>query len=157
MTTATTTTESIWFIDNLARVLVEGEASSGALAVVELSGRQGDMPPLHVHHREDETFVVLEGEMTLFLEGGTRIDLTAGQAAFAPKGVAHVYRVESEQARWLGVSSPSGFEAFVREVGEPAETPELPPPGREHDPARIGEIAARFGIELLGPPGTLPA
>jgi hypothetical protein len=37
----------------------------------------------------------------------------------------------------------------------PAE--ELPPAGRPVDPAAMGDAAARFGIDLLGPPGTLPA
>ena len=149
--------EPIWFIDNLARVLVDGDASGGAIAVVELSGRMGDMPPLHVHHADDETFVVIEGALSLFLPGGRRIDLAAGEAAFAPKGVPHAYRVESEEARWLGIAAPAGFDSFVRTAGEPAERAELPPPGREHDPAQLGAIAAEHGIELLGPPGTLPA
>jgi quercetin dioxygenase-like cupin family protein len=151
------TREPIWFIDNLARILVDGEESKDALAIVELTGRQGDMPPLHIHHREDETFVVLEGSLALFLPGGRRIDLAAGEAAVAPKGIAHVYRVESQEARWLAIGTPAGFDTFVREAGEPAGSAVLPPPGREHDPARLDEIAARFGIELLGPPGTYPA
>jgi quercetin dioxygenase-like cupin family protein len=149
--------EPIWFINNLARVLVDGDASRGGLAIVEISGRKGDMPPLHVHHREDEAFVVLDGELSLFLAGGTRIGVGPGEVAFAPRGIPHVYRVESDEARWLAVATPAGFDAFVREAGEPAESPELPPPGREHDPARLAEISARHGIELLGPPGTLPS
>ena len=60
-----TTTDAIWFIDNLARVLVDGEASDGRLALVEIEGRQDDMPPLHVHRREDEVFYVLEGELSI--------------------------------------------------------------------------------------------
>jgi quercetin dioxygenase-like cupin family protein len=151
----TAATESIWFIDNLARVLVDGEASGGTAAVVELEGRRGDMPPLHIHRREDEIFYVLEGKLSLHLPGGS-VELGPGQAAFAPRDVAHVYRVESETARWLGITAPAGFDGFVREAGDPAPEEVLPPEGRTHDPARLGEIAGRYGIELLGPPGTLP-
>jgi quercetin dioxygenase-like cupin family protein len=154
MSTATTT-DSIWFIDNLARVLVDGASSGGTVAVVEIEGRRGDMPPLHVHRREDEIFYVLDGKLSLHQPDGS-IELGPGQAAFAPRDVPHVYRVESETARWLGIATPAGFDEFVREVGEPAPEDALPPEGREHDPARIGEIGARYGIELLGPPGTLP-
>ncbi|MGE5274926.1 MAG: quercetin 2,3-dioxygenase [Verrucomicrobiota bacterium] len=154
MSTATTT-ESVWFIDNLARVLVDGEASGGTIAVVEVEGRRGDMPPLHVHRREDEIFYVLDGRLSLHRPGGS-IELGPGQAAFAPRDVAHVYRVESETARWLAIATPAGFDSFVREVGEPAPEDVLPPEGRVHDPARIAEIGARYGIELLEPPGTLP-
>jgi mannose-6-phosphate isomerase-like protein (cupin superfamily) len=151
----TTATEPIWFIDNLARVLVDGGASGGTAAVVELEGRRGDMPPLHIHRREDEIFYVLEGKLSLHLPEGS-VEVGPGQAAFARRDVAHVYRVESETARWLGITTPAGFDEFVREVGEPALEETLPPEGRVHDSARLGEIAARYGIELLGPPGTLP-
>jgi mannose-6-phosphate isomerase-like protein (cupin superfamily) len=154
MSTATTT-EAIWFIDNLARVLIDGETSGGTLAVVELEGRRGDMPPLHVHRREDETFYVLEGHLSLHLPDGS-IELGPGQAALAPRDVPHVYRVESPTARWLGIAAPAGFDEFVREAGETAPEDVLPPEGRVHDPGRLAEIAASYGIDLLGPPGMLP-
>ena len=154
MSTATTT-GSIWFIDNLARVVVDGEASGGAIAIVEIDARRGDMPPLHVHRREDEIFYVLDGRLSLHLPDGS-LEIGPGQAAFAPRDVPHAYRVESDTARWLAIATPAGFDAFVREVGEPAPEDALPPEGRVHDPARLAEISARYGIELLGPPGTLP-
>jgi quercetin dioxygenase-like cupin family protein len=150
-----TVTGAIWFIDNLAWIRVSGEQSGGRLAVVESKGRRGDMPPLHVHRRDDETFYVLEGELSLH-QPGRSLTIGAGEAAFAGRDVPHTYRVESETARWLVVATPSGFDDFVREVGEPAPEDVLPPEGREHDPARLAEIAARFEIELLGPPGTMP-
>ena len=149
------TTESIWFIDNLARVLVDGEASGGEIAIVEIFARRGDMPPLHVHRREDEVFYMLEGRLSLHLADVSH-EIGPGQAAFAPRDVPHVYRVESETARWLAIATPAGFDMFVREVGEPAPEEMLPPEGRVHDPGRIAEIGARHGIELLGPPGTMP-
>ena len=55
------------------------------------------MPPLHVHRRDDETFYVLEGELTLFVPG-EQIVLGPGQAALAPRDVPHAYRVESDEA-----------------------------------------------------------
>jgi quercetin dioxygenase-like cupin family protein len=147
--------EAIWFIDNLARVRVSGADSGGAMAAVEIEGRRGDMPPLHVHRREDETFYVLEGRLSLHMPGNS-IELGPGEACFAPRGIPHVYRVESETARWLAVATPAGFDEFVREAGEPAAEDALPPEGRVHDPGALAEIAARHGIELLGPPGMLP-
>jgi len=113
------------------------------------------MPPLHVHRREEEAFYVLEGELSLHLPGRS-LTLGAGEALLPPKDVPHTYRVESETARWLAIVTPAGFDDFVREVGEPAPEETLPPKGREHDPARLAGIAARHGIELLGPPGTMP-
>jgi quercetin dioxygenase-like cupin family protein len=149
-------TQPLWFIDNLVHVHVDGDTSGGALALLDERGRRGDMPPLHVHRRDDETFFVLEGELTLFV-AGERIVLGAGHAAFAPRGVAHTYRVESAQAAWLVITTPAGFDAFVREVAEPAPADELPPAGRPIDPAFLARAAAKVGIEILGPPGALPA
>jgi quercetin dioxygenase-like cupin family protein len=146
----------LWFIDNLAFVHADGEQTGGRYCLVELAGRAGDMPPLHVHRDEDETFHVLEGTLRLFV-GDAELVLGTGESAVAPREVPHAYRVESETARWLAVGNGGGFERFVRAVSDSAPAPELPPAGRESDPAALSAAAAVHGIEILGPPGTLPA
>ena len=151
-----TQTHPLWFIDHLVHIHVDGETSGGALALIDERGRRGDMPPLHVHRRDDETFYVIEGELSVFVPD-EQIVLGPGQAAFAPRDVPHTYRVESDEARWLVITTPAGFDAFVREIADPAPADELPPAGREVDPAVLGPAAARVGIEILGPPGALPA
>jgi quercetin dioxygenase-like cupin family protein len=145
-----------WFLQNLVRVHVTGEDSDGRLGVVEITGRPGDMPPLHVHHEEDEVFFVLEGEVTLFIAGQDPVRLGPGGSAYAPRGLAHVYEVTSpEPARWLGLSSPSGFAHFVMELSEPAPVDDLPG-DVDIDPAHVADVAGRYGIEILGPPGARP-
>jgi mannose-6-phosphate isomerase-like protein (cupin superfamily) len=148
--------QPLWFIDHLVHVLVDAEASDGRVGLIDERGRRGDMPPLHLHHRDDETFYVLDGEVSLFAPG-RQLTLTAGQAAFAPREVPHCYRVESEEARWLVFTTPAGFESFVRRVSEPAPADELPETGRSVDPAVLAQAASEDGIEILGPPGALPA
>src|SRR5262245_52637200 len=54
----------LWFIDGLAHVHVSGEDTDGRYAVLEILVPEGDMPPLHVHHEEDEVFHILDGEVT---------------------------------------------------------------------------------------------
>jgi mannose-6-phosphate isomerase-like protein (cupin superfamily) len=149
------TARPLWFLDYLAYVHVDGEQTGGAVSVVELAGRAGDMPPLHVDHRNDEIYYVVAGRMTLFV-GERRIDLGEGQAALAPRGVPHAYRLESEQARWLAINTPAGFERFLRAASERARADELPPPGRPVDPDAVAQLASEYGIEVVGPPGTLP-
>jgi quercetin dioxygenase-like cupin family protein len=151
-----TSAPPLWFIDNLVYVHLTGEESGGAYSLSELWGARGNMPPLHVHHRDDEAFYVLEGELRLFL-GDREIAVAAGQAALAPRGVAHTYRVESDRARWIVINSPAGFEQFLLTASEPAPGDELPPAGRRADPAALADAAAAHGIEILGPPGTLPS
>jgi mannose-6-phosphate isomerase-like protein (cupin superfamily) len=148
-------TQPLWFIDNLVYVHIDGDTSGGSFALLEMCGGRGDMPPLHVHERDDETFYVIDGELSLFV-GEQQLILGASQAALAPRAVPHCYRVESEEARWLLITTPAGLDSFVREVAEPAPTDELPPAGRPQDPALLAQAAAKVGIEILGPPGALP-
>jgi quercetin dioxygenase-like cupin family protein len=156
MTTLTSTEpQQLWFIDTTARVLVDGEQTDGSYSVVDSVGPQGNMPPLHVHQREDEVFHVVEGRLSVFLPG-EQVELSAGDTLRAPRGVQHTYRVESETCRWIVFCQPAGFEEFVREVSQPAPSSELPPAGRPHDLDAIAAAAAAAGIELLGPPGALP-
>jgi len=145
----------LWFIDGLAQVRVSGEETDGRYSVLEILVPEGDMPPLHVHHEEDEVFHILDGEVTLFLPG-MEVPLATGETFRAPQGVPHTYRVDSSSARWLVFCAPARFDAFVRAVSEPAPAAELPPRGRPLDPELLATEAARHGIELLGPPGALP-
>lgn len=151
----TTEREDVWFLADRARIHVRGEDTGGAFSMVEMLAPAGDASPLHVHDREDETFHVLEGELSVHLPGRT-VDLGAGDTLVAPRGVPHAYRVGGAGARLLVTCSPAGFEEFVCEAGEPAGGPGLPPP-RPADPAALGAAAARYGIDILGPPGALPA
>src|SRR5262245_59677451 len=93
---ATELNQPLWFLHNLSKVRLDAGACDGTLDVVESVGRKDEMPPLHLHRREDEYFVMLEGEITVFLPGESR-RVGAGEAAFAPKDVPHTYRIESDE------------------------------------------------------------
>ncbi len=140
-----------WFTDTRMRVLVADEAGS----LVEAEARKGNMPPLHVHHDEDETFYVLSGRMSLHTPDGS-VELEDGDAVLARRGVPHAYRVESETARWLVATSGDGFASFVLATSVPAEGEGYAPPEKMVSPEVLAAEAAARGIELLGPPGLLP-
>ncbi|MFN8130861.1 MAG: cupin domain-containing protein [Solirubrobacteraceae bacterium] len=148
--------EPLWFLANRAVVRVASRETEGRLSIVELSGARGDMPPLHVHTRDDEAFHVLAGELSLFVGASCSV-ARAGDTVLAPRGIPHVYRVDSDEARWLAIATPGGFDEFVSAVGEPAPSAGLPPAPVGADPERLSALAAAGGIEILGPPGTLPA
>jgi len=157
MSTATTAPAAhpLWFLDNLAYVHVAGDQSGESFSLGELIGARGNMPPLHVHHRDDETFYVIDGEVTVF-SGDLEVSVGPGQAILARREIPHTYRVDSERARWLIINSPAGFEQFLLGTSEPAPAAELPPQGRLADPQALAQAAAAYGIEILGPPGMLP-
>jgi uncharacterized cupin superfamily protein len=123
---------------------------------VESVAPQGQQPPLHQHREDDEGFYLLEGKLTLWV-GRDRVELEPGQFALAPHGVPHTYRVESDEgARWLVTSSDASFDRFVRAYGEPAAENRLPDRVAP-DVERLAALAEEHGIEILGPPGTLPS
>jgi quercetin dioxygenase-like cupin family protein len=144
----------LWFLDNLARFPVSHADGGDGISIMDASGRRGDSPPCHVHHTEDEGFHVIDGELVLLVDG-KRKRLGPGETCLAPKGVPHTYRVVSEQARWLAVTTNGDFERFVRALARPASAPELPPPSGPPTPeqiARLTEVARQNGIEFVGPP-----
>jgi mannose-6-phosphate isomerase-like protein (cupin superfamily) len=156
MTTATTSAaRSVWFLGNLATIHLSGEETNNRFSLVEMLTPHGEQPPLHVHREDDEGFYVIDGEVTLWY-GDRRLDLTSGDFALAPHGIPHTYRVESEAgARMLVTSSTADFDRFVADVGEPAAEMRLPDRAAP-DIDRLAAIAAEHGIDILGPPGTLP-
>lgn len=111
--------EALWFLGVLATVKSSAETTGGKVAVIEHLAPRGAGSPLHVHSREDEWFYVIEGELTLWVDGET-IVAPAGSFVFGPKGIPHTFIVSSEQARFLLVTEPAGFEQFLRMVGIPA-------------------------------------
>ncbi len=58
---------------------------------------RGSGSPLHVHHNEDEMFYVIDGELTLWVNGQT-IVAPAGSFAYGPRDVPHTFTVTSDQA-----------------------------------------------------------
>jgi quercetin dioxygenase-like cupin family protein len=149
MNDTTTTSQSaaeLMFIGSRCRVLADAQSTDGRYGLVEMiEVPAGDMPPLHVHRNEDEGFLLLEGELSLFLPG-REIALKPGEFVLAPRGIPHAYQVGDAPARYLVVSLPCGFEEFVRDV---AALDELTPDS-------LAATAGEHDIEILGPPGTLP-
>jgi quercetin dioxygenase-like cupin family protein len=85
-----------------------GDTNGGA---VEVASPSGAAPPLHVHHREDEAFYVLEGEYTVFV-GDEVISGVPGTWVWGPRDVPHCYQVHSRRGGHLSLTMPGGFEAF---------------------------------------------
>lgn len=137
-----------WFLDALSIVRVSGQQSGGALALIEDRLPAGRSSPYHVHHREDETFYVLEGELTFF-HGDRRIKGTPGTTVFLPRLVPHGFRADTA-ARVLIVCTPAGFDDFVAEAGVPAPKLEIPAP-QPPDFELLTRCAAKHQIDILGP------
>jgi hypothetical protein len=77
----------------------------------------GGGPPPHIHHREDETFQILEGEYE-WTVGGKTFVAKKGATIFAPRGIPHTHRYLGQTpGRLMCVITPAGFEGFFEEIG----------------------------------------
>jgi len=142
--------EARWWFAALAVIKAGAADTGGRMAIVEVTEPPGAEAPLHVHHREDEAFWVLEGDVTLRV-GDRTIEAHAGDYVFGPRDIPHSYRVGPGGCRMLFICVPGGFEDLVRDMSLPAAARTLPPPSDEApDMERIAAIARDHGCELLG-------
>ncbi|MFC3499853.1 cupin domain-containing protein [Micromonospora krabiensis] len=143
--------EAYWFLGNLAIVKAGGAQTGGRLTVVEFVNPPGFAPPLHRHQVEDEIFYLLSGTARFHCDGEV-FDARPGDLVLLPVGRPHTFLVgPDEPLRALQITTPSGFEQFAAEAGQPAPERRLPDPA-PIDPATLGHVAARHGVQLLGPP-----
>ena len=142
---------SVWYNGTLMTFLATGEDTQGQFALIEAVARRGNVPPPHIHHREDEMFYVLEGEIVVSV-GDRIIKGTAGTMVFLPRDVRHSFTIESEQSRMLILLTPAGLEGCFKEFSVPAPAMTVPP---ADEPAygevqKMLEAASRYGLEFVG-------
>lgn len=133
--------ETVAFLGEVHHLRLTGEDTGGEFALVETQGRRGHASPMHVHRHASETFVLLDGVMRI-LVGEAQHDLVAGSAAVLPPSLPHGFVVTSDSARYLTLHHGPGFEEFLRDAGRT--------PGDAADD--LNAVAARHGIDIIGPP-----
>jgi len=141
-----------WGPGELMTFLATGEETGGAFFMAEISVVPGGGTPPHIHHREDESFYLLEGTLTIQV-GGDTITASAGDFAFLPREIAHSFKNTGDgDAKALVLTTPAGLEGFFSEVFEPAADRSAAPPSTSN--GLIGRALAagpRYGLELLPP------
>lgn len=139
-----------WFLNTLTWIKATGEQTGSRLSLVEHVIPAGSASPWHVHHTEDESFYVIEGDLTVAC-GDRRVALRPGGFAFGPRDVPHGFRVDGQKpARILLMTNSSDFANFMFEASQPATAPVLPEPSMP-DLGRLATLASKYGTELLGP------
>jgi quercetin dioxygenase-like cupin family protein len=141
--------EARWWFGTLAVIKTTASETGGHLTIIDVTNPPGFEAPLHVHHRDDEGFWILEGEAT-FQVGDTTIEGSAGDYLFGPRDIPHRYTAGDSGCRMLFIMVPGGMEDVVRATSEPAASRALPPPPDEvPDIDAIKEIVKEHGYELL--------
>jgi mannose-6-phosphate isomerase-like protein (cupin superfamily) len=143
--------QSVWSLGGRFTTKLAGNDSEGRFALIEALAFQSTEPPLHIHHREDEAWYVLDGKMTFYVQD-EELEATAGAFVFAPMGIPHTFTVDVEPTRVLVLAAPGGFEQFALELGELARSDDRPSTLAMPHPDVLGPVAKRYGIEVVGPP-----
>jgi mannose-6-phosphate isomerase-like protein (cupin superfamily) len=139
-----------WWFGALAVVKASAADTGGQLTIIEVTEPPGAEAPLHVHHREDEAFWILEGGAT-FEVGDVVVEAGVGDYLFGPRDIPHRYTVGPNGCRMLFICTPGGFENLVIGMSEPAAARTLPPPAEsEPDWDHVASVAKENGAELLG-------
>jgi mannose-6-phosphate isomerase-like protein (cupin superfamily) len=141
--------DAYWWQGSLMTIKARAADTGGALGLVEGTFYQGFGPPLHVHHREDEGMLVLDGEIR-FRQGTKEFVAGPGTLVWAPREVPHAFMVQSPSARALVIVTPGGLEQMFVDGGVPASEA-VEPPALGYDPDAARALAQKFGFEVIGP------
>lgn len=143
---------TIGVVGDVYRFLAVGADTDGKYAMWEALVPPGGGPPPHVHSREEESFYILEGEITFTIDGKPLV-ATAGMFANMPVGTPHSFKNESgKPARMLISVAPAGLEKMFFDFGVPlaeGATTALPPSKEEIE--KLLKLAPNYGIQILLP------
>jgi quercetin dioxygenase-like cupin family protein len=133
--------------------LATREQTGGAYCLAEAAVLPGGGPPPHYHTREEETFYVLEGEITFTVDGQTTIG-RQGTFVQIPRMTPHAFRNASDKpARMLIQCLPAGFEKFLAEFATELPSVDAPPiPPSPAEIEKLLKVAPTYGIVILPPP-----
>jgi quercetin dioxygenase-like cupin family protein len=115
--------------------------TNGQFTLTEQFNEPGTGIPLHQHSREDESFLVLEGQVE-FVIGDTTTLVEPGGVIYAPRNVAHSFRAVSATPTRMWIQMwPAGLENMFQELNQ---LPTGPP-----DLGQVAAICARYGISFF--------
>jgi quercetin dioxygenase-like cupin family protein len=132
--------------------LITGEQTGGAFFMAEVWVPPGGGTPPHIHHREEETFYLQQGTLTIQV-GGKTLDASPGDFIHLPRGIVHCFQnTGNADAKFLMVVTPAGLEKFFVEVFYPAgDGSAALPPMTEAFLGRVLAAAPKYGVEFLPP------
>lgn len=144
--------QRIGIVGDIYRFLATGQETDGKYTTFEAIVPPGSGPPPHIHTREEESFLVLEGELTFQL-GDERFVAAEGTFLNMPVGSLHCFKNESDKtARMLISVAPAGLEEMFFAVGTPlADDVTTAPPPSAAEIQKLLEVAPRYGVEIKVP------
>jgi quercetin dioxygenase-like cupin family protein len=135
--------------DTFTYFLATGEQTGDVFTLVDEQAKRGESVPLHLHRQDMESFYVIEGEITFYIGDQPRVRASAGSFVHVPGGTVHGFRIESETARYL-ILTTARHGRFYRAISLPSRPGGLPPL-EPIDGSQIQRACEEYGIEFVGP------
>ena len=131
-----------------AHIIVDGERSGGAWWLGQFREDPGLMTSLHVHPHTDEQFYVLDGVLSVYLDGKWH-ELGTGELALVPRGTPHAQGNAGKQpVHFLGSGNPAGYDRFFVDVDELLKRVAPSDPQFRFE---LGKIQSKHEMKILGP------
>ena len=142
---------AFFFINSLVTFVADAATTGGSFCIYKQIAPPGFTTPYHLHEAYGEGFYVLKAEVTFVCDGKKTV-VGEGGFIYLPGFLPHGFRVSSAKPATMMIVSPpeSTFGAFVREMGAPATSQELPVRSVP-DFARLGALSVKYGSTTLGP------
>jgi quercetin dioxygenase-like cupin family protein len=137
-----------WIGNMELSVILDAATTGGQVSLIQVIASRGDASPVHIHSRDDEAFLLLEGAMTVRVDD-VRDQLRPGGIGCLPRHRPHAFRFDSD-SRALIISTPAGQEEFFRSAGWDTRRPK--PPDWKISPDALKEAAEAYGTTIIGPP-----
>ncbi|WP_114791331.1 cupin domain-containing protein [Niabella yanshanensis] len=103
------------------RSLITPEQTGNLFSLLEFTLPRGAEPPPHIHTNEDESFYVLDGELSVTIANRCTT-LRKGDALFAPRNISHSFKIITGQAVFINLITPGKLWNYFIEFSEPLES-----------------------------------
>ncbi|GAA4314719.1 hypothetical protein GCM10023149_10940 [Mucilaginibacter gynuensis] len=146
--------QSVSIAGGAYRIVISGEQTAGAYAVIEMLVPPGGGPTPHAHAGFQEAFYILEGEVEVKTETLTYTAQTGAYVNIPTGGMVHCFKNKADKnARLLCTVVPAGLENFFLEIGQPITYGEIlpPPPMDAEAMKKLQAIAEKYGQKLYPP------
>ena len=122
-------------------IRIPGLETNNAYSVTEFLSSPGSSTPIHLHEKEDEYLLVLEGTVRV-LYGDKTFDATTGTVVNLVRGIQHAWgNATDTPVRVIMTAVPGGCEEALREI---AATP--------RDKLNLEGLAKKYAVRTVGPP-----
>ncbi|MCP3804856.1 cupin domain-containing protein [Allokutzneria sp. A3M-2-11 16] len=150
---------AVWLLGGLAQIRVPGAATGNTFTVVQHTGKRGYNTPEHVHHYEDELFLVLDGTLRMVCDG-REFTAAAGATVVIPRNTPHAFVITSPTAAFLTIhvtpepGNRPQFDLFLAAELPRAAELSLPPESVEYDLDRLVSLGEEYAFTRVGPAPT---